>query len=189
VTHPAQYLSFTVADEEYAVEILHVREITQFDRLTRVPSAPACVRGVMNLRGAVVPVVDLAVKLGLPESRVTKLTCVVIVDVVVGDERTQMGILADTVNQVIELGAADIEPPPPFGTRVRIEYLVGLGRVDGGFLVILDADKLLAIDDLVTTPWSESDGSATATEAACGAAEPAEGAEEEERADGLMEPA
>jgi purine-binding chemotaxis protein CheW len=151
MTQAKQYLSFSVADEQYAIDVLHVREITQYGRLTRVPAAPACVRGVMNLRGAVVPVVDLAVKLGLPESRVTKLTCVVIVDVAVSEETTPMGILADSVSQVIDLGPADIEPPPPFGTRIRAEYLSGLGRVDGAFLVILDVDRLLSIDDLLTT--------------------------------------
>ena len=145
---PGQYLSFTVADQEYAVEILRVREITQFERLTRVPSAPPYVRGVMNLRGAVVPVVDLAVKFGLPGSRVTKLSCVVIVDVTLGTERTRMGILADAVSQVIELGPGDIEPPPPFGTRERPEYLVGMGKVGRDFVVILDVNKALSIDDL-----------------------------------------
>jgi purine-binding chemotaxis protein CheW len=179
MTQSEQYLAFTVAGEEYAISVLHVREITQFERLTRVPAAPACVRGVMNLRGAVVPVVDLAVKLGLPESRVTKLTCVVIVDVAFGEEHTQMGILADSVSQVIELGPADIEPPPPFGTRVRVEYLVGLGRLDGAFLVILDVDRLLSIDDLLTGSWSASEGSAAETE---------EGPLEE-RTDTLAEPA
>jgi purine-binding chemotaxis protein CheW len=156
MTGPAQYLSFSVADEEYATHVLHVREITQLERLTRVPSAPRCVRGVMSLRGAVVPVVDLAVKLGLPESRVTRLTCVVIVDVPAGDGHTQVGILADSVNQVIELGPADVEPPPPFGTRVRLEYLVGLGKVDGRLLMILDVGRLLDVESLAGAPSADA---------------------------------
>jgi purine-binding chemotaxis protein CheW len=150
-----QYLSFSVADEEYATAVLHLREITQLERLTRVPSAPRCVRGVMSLRGAVVPVVDLAVKLGLPESRVTRLTCVMIVDVAAGDGRMAVGILADAVNHVIELGPADIAPPPSFGTRVRLEYLVGLARVDARLVMILNVERLLDIETLLEAASSE----------------------------------
>jgi len=139
-----QYLSFQLAGEEFAFGILRVKEILEYDTLTRVPSAPAAVRGVINLRGSVVPVADLSLMFGLPATTVTKRSCVIIVEVRVDGEELVMGILADAVNQVIELAPETIEPPPAFGSRVRVEYLVGMGKVDARkFVLILDIDRLL----------------------------------------------
>lgn len=139
-----QYLSFHLAGEEFAFGILRVKEILEYDTLTRVPSAPAAVRGVINLRGSVVPVVDIALLFGLPSTAVTKRSCVIIVEVRVDGQELVMGILADAVNQVIELSPETIEPPPAFGSRVRVEYLVGMGKVDARkFVLILDIDRLL----------------------------------------------
>lgn len=140
----AQYLTFQLAGDEFAIGILRVREILEYDTITRVPSAPAAIRGVINLRGAVVPVVDLAVRFGLPATAVTKRTCIVIVEVRADDEEFVMGVLADAVSQVIDLAPGDIEPPPPFGARVRVDYLVGMGKLDRRFVLILDIDRLLA---------------------------------------------
>jgi purine-binding chemotaxis protein CheW len=103
---------------------------------------------VINLRGRVVPVVDLAVKLGLPESQITKRTCVVVVEVDLEGERSVMGVLADSVSQVLDLPQGEIEPPPPFGPRVRVECLVGMGRAGKRFVLLLDIDKLLSLDEL-----------------------------------------
>jgi purine-binding chemotaxis protein CheW len=144
----SQYLGFHMAGEEYAIGILRVREILEYDTVTKVPTTPASIRGVINLRGSVVPVIDLAVKLGLPESVVTKRSCVVVVEIVLDGERTVMGLLADAVSQVIDLPAAEIEPPPPFGTRVRVECLLGMGRAGKKFVLLLDIDRLLSTDDV-----------------------------------------
>lgn len=144
-----QYLSFFVAGEEYGVGILKVREILEFDTITRVPGTPPHVRGVLNLRGNVVPVIDLAVKLGLPETQVTRRTCVVIVEVTLDGEPTVMGLLADAVSQVIELPPDQIEPPPPFGTGIRLEFLEGMGRAGKKFVLLLDIDRVLTTNELL----------------------------------------
>ena len=139
-----QYLSFQLAGEEFAFGILHVKEILEYDTLTRVPNAPPAVRGVINLRGAVVPVLDLALLFGVPATPVTKRSCVIIVEVRVDEQDLVMGILADAVNQVIELAPDAIEPPPAFGSRVRVDYLIGMGKVESRkFVLILDIDRLL----------------------------------------------
>src|SRR5512140_205250 len=137
-----QYLSFTLAGGDYAVGILQVKEILQYESVTRVPGVPASVRGVINLRGAVVPVIDLAVKFGLPPMPVTKRTCVLIVEVALEGERTVMGVLADAVKEVLELGGKDVEPPPSFGTQVKVEYITGLAKVGKGFVLLLDLDRI-----------------------------------------------
>ena len=143
----AQYLTFQVADAEYGVGILKVREIIEYDTVTRVPHAPPAVRGVLNLRGAVVPVVDLAVKFGLPASTVTKRSCVIVVECLLDGEETVMGVLADAVSQVIDLAPADIEPAPAFGARVRVEFLQGMGKLGGRFVLLLDLDRLLSAQE------------------------------------------
>ncbi len=145
----SQYLTFRLADEEYAVGILRVKEIIQYETVTRVPTTPPWIRGVINLRGSVVPVVDLAVKFGLAESTVTPLTCIVILEVTLEGEQAVMGVMADSVSQVIELAAADIEPAPAFGTRVRVDYLHGMGKVAKKFVLILDIDKVLSADEIL----------------------------------------
>src|SRR6266436_173790 len=148
VAEQTQYLGFVVADEEYAIGILRVREILEYDTVTKVPTTPPSIRGVINLRGRVVPVVDLAVKLGLPESQVTKRTCIVVVEVNLEGERTVMGVLADAVSQVIDLPASEVEPPPSFGTRVRVDCLLGMGRAGKKFVLLLDIDKVLSAEEL-----------------------------------------
>ena|SRR5690242_8718705 len=144
-----QFLTFLLADESYAVSILRVREIIEYDTLTRVPNMPNSIRGVINLRGAVVPVVDLGVRFGLRDSRVTKRTCVIIAEVEVGGERLVMGLMADAVSQVIDLQPAEIEAPPAFGTRVRVDFLKGLGKIGKKFVLILDLDRALSNTDLL----------------------------------------
>jgi chemotaxis signal transduction protein len=143
----AQFLTFSVADEEYGISVLTVREILEYDTVTRVPKTPAFIRGVINLRGRVVPVVDLAVRFGLPPSPVTKRSCVVIVEVQVQGEPVVMGLIADAVNQVVELGPEDIEAPPSFGTRVDVAYLRGMGRAGKGFVLLLEIDRVLTTQE------------------------------------------
>jgi purine-binding chemotaxis protein CheW len=145
-----QYLTFFIAGEEYAIGILQIREIIEYNAITKVPTTPIWIRGVINLRGGVVPVVDLAVKFGLAETTITKRTCIIIVEVDLEGERTVMGIIADSVNQVIDLKPDDIEPTPSFGTRIRVDYLIGMGKVENKFVLILDIDQVLSANELLT---------------------------------------
>jgi purine-binding chemotaxis protein CheW len=143
-----QYLGFFSGEEEYAISILRVKEILQYEATTRVPGTPPSIRGVINMRGSVVPVVDLAVRLGLPESRVSKRTCIVIVEVDLEGEPTVIGLMVDSVSQVIDLGSDDIQPPPPFGPRVRIDYLIGMGRLGQRLILLLDIDRVLSATEI-----------------------------------------
>ena len=129
-----QFLTFAVADEEYAIEILRVREILAYASLTRVPRAPRWVSGVMNLRGTVVPIIDLRIKLDMEATAVTARTCIVIVDTA----GTTLGVLAEEVKQVIDLTADGIEPPPSFGTKIDLAFLAGMGDLGDRFALILD---------------------------------------------------
>ncbi len=147
---PAQFLTFFLRGAEYAVSILRIREIFEFDTLTPVPTTPGWIRGVMNLRGSVVPVVDLSVKFGLGETPITNRTCVVIVEVELDGELCIMGALVDAVSRVVELSPDDIEPPPAFGTAVRVDCLEGMGKVEEKFVPILDVDQVLSSDELLT---------------------------------------
>jgi purine-binding chemotaxis protein CheW len=146
-----QYLTFFLAGEEYAIEVLRVREIIEYGNVTRVPSMPTCIRGVINLRGSVLPVVDLAVKFGFPPTEPAKQTCIVVVEVELDSDgkQTVLGVLTDTVNQVIELRDTSIQPPPAFGTRVRLQFLRGLAEVENGFILLLDIERLLTSEELL----------------------------------------
>src|SRR5271169_2879781 len=163
-----QYLTFLTAGEEYAISIVKVTEIIENEAVTTVPNTPVWIRGVTNLRGKVVPVVDLAVKFGLPASEISKFSCIIITEVMFQGEKLTMGVLADSVNQVIELSAGDIEATPPFGTRVKTEYLLGMGALGKKFCLILDIDKVLSADELlavtesVAEPGSSNDGATDA---------------------------
>jgi purine-binding chemotaxis protein CheW len=149
-----QYLTFFVGGEEYAVNILKVKEIIEYDTVTAVPNTSAWIRGVTNLRGNVVPVIDLAVKFGLPASQVSKLSCIVITEVLCEGERVTMGVIADSVSQVLDFSANEIEAPPAFGTRVRIEFLLGMGRIGKKFCLVLDIDKVLSADEILAVTES-----------------------------------
>lgn len=154
-TNQAQYLTFSLAGEEYAIGILGVKEIIEYGTLTKVPMTPPSIRGVINLRGSVVPVIDLAVKFGLPESPITKRSCIVIVEVEAAAGRMVMGIVADAVRQVMDLAPQDIEPSPSFGTRVRVDYLLGMGKVGKKFVLILDVDRVLSSEELQAVALSQ----------------------------------
>lgn len=144
-----QFLTFYLADEEYAVTILKVTEILECAVLTKVPGTPVWIRGVLNLRGAVVPVVDLAVKFGLPPTVITRRTCVVMVEMEHEGERLVLGVMADAVNQVVELAADAIQPPPSFGPKVRVDCIQGMGDSNGRFIVLLDIDRVLSSSEIL----------------------------------------
>jgi purine-binding chemotaxis protein CheW len=147
-TVPAQYLTFMLAHEQFAIAILNIKEIIEYHGVTEVPMMPACVRGVINLRGAVVPVVDLLARFGRPSSATTKRTCVVIVEVEGLRGRRVTGVLVDAVNEVLDIASDDIEPPPDVGARERSDFICGVGKVKGKFVLLLDADRALSLDDI-----------------------------------------
>lgn len=149
-----QYLTFMIGGEEYAVSLLKVKEIIEYDTVTEIPKTPEWVRGVINLRGNVVPVIDLAVKFRLPASIAGKLTCIVITEVECEGEAAVMGVMADSVRQVIDLKPEDIEVPPTFGTRVKVDYLLGMARSGKKFCLLLDTEKVLSTDELLELPDS-----------------------------------
>ena len=157
-----QYLTFITAGEEYAISIVKVTEIVEYEAVTTVPNTPMWIRGVTNLRGRVVPVVDLAVKFGLPASGISKFSCIIITEVMVEGENLTMGVLADSVSQVIELSADEIEQTPPFGTRVKTEFLLGMGTLGKKFCLILDIDKVLSADEILAVTESIADGNPAA---------------------------
>lgn len=151
-----QYLTFLLSGEEYAVNIQRVREIIEYTTVTKVPKVPEWIRGVINLRGSVVPVVDLSLRFGLGERSATKTTCIVILEVEQDSERSVMGVIVDAVNQVIDLTPDDIEEPPSFGTRVRLDYLFGMGKLGKKFALILDIDRVLNNSELLTVSALQS---------------------------------
>jgi purine-binding chemotaxis protein CheW len=157
-----QYLTFFIAGEEYAVNILKVKEIIEYETVTVVPNTAPWIRGVTNLRGNVIPVIDLAVKFGLPASQASKFSCIVITEVSYDDETLTLGVMADSVSQVLDFSENEIESPPPFGTRVKIEFLLGMGTMGKKFCLILDIDKVLSADEFVavTDSTQASQGSA-----------------------------
>jgi purine-binding chemotaxis protein CheW len=146
-----QFLTFQVAGAEYGAEILRVKEIIEYERPTPVPQSHAAVRGLINLRGAVVPVVDLAVKMGLPAQPTTRRSCIVIVEA--GREVGLVGLAVDAVNQVIDLEDSQIEPPPDFGLPVASSLLRALGKLQKTFAFLLDVDRVLAPSEV---PRAES---------------------------------
>lgn len=169
--HPlrkVQYLTFLTAGEEYAISIVKVSEIVEYEAVTTVPNTPPWIRGVTNLRGKVVPVVDLAVKFGMPASRISKFSCIIITEVMFQGEQLTMGVLADSVSQVVDLSADEIERTPPFGTRVKTEYLLGMGAMGKKFCLILDIDKVLSADELLAVTESV-DGEGRSDQPAVGA--------------------
>jgi purine-binding chemotaxis protein CheW len=142
---PAQYLTFNLAGEVFAIGILAIKEIIEYRDLTEVPMMPACVRGVINLRGAVVPVMDLLSRFGKAPSPVGKRTCIVIVETAEGQV---VGVVVDAVNEVLDIAPADIEPAPSFGSRIRADFIQGMGKVREKFVILLDVQRVLAMSDL-----------------------------------------
>jgi purine-binding chemotaxis protein CheW len=143
-----QYLTFTLGKEDFALDIGKVREVLDYTTITKVPRMPEFLRGVINLRGNVVPVIDLRYKLGMGTVKQTVDTCIVIVEIMIDDEMTHMGALADSVKEVIQLDPSQISPPPKLGIKINNEFIRGMGKQDEKFLMILDIDKVLTADEL-----------------------------------------
>jgi purine-binding chemotaxis protein CheW len=151
-----QYLTFKLDEEIYAVDVAKVREILDFPAITKVPRTPDFMRGVINLRGSVVPVVDMRLKFGMSKTEKSVNTCIVVVEVMLDNEPTVIGALADSVQEVIELEASQIEPPPKIGSRLRVEFLRGMGKIGDRFLMILDIDKVFSGEEILQLTESAS---------------------------------
>ncbi len=145
---PTQYLTFMLAGEIYAIGILSIKEIIEYGGLTTVPMMPGAIRGVINLRGAVVPVMDLATRFGKPSSDVTKRTCIVIVELVHDGEQHVIGVVVDSVNAVQEIAPGDIEPAPSFGMKIAPDLIAGMGKVQGKFVILLNIQQVLSVTQL-----------------------------------------
>ncbi len=167
ITKPTKFVTYKLDQENYALDIDQVREVLDYTTITKVPQMPEFVRGVINLRGSVVPVVDLRAKFGLPATQRTVDTRILIVEVTVDQESTVLGALADTVKEVIELEPDQIDPPPKIGTRLKTDFIRGVGKRDNEFIIILDVDRVFSSDDLAAFQEAGS------LEAAPGAAESA----------------
>lgn len=145
---PVQYLTFTLDSESFATDIAQVREVLEFSRVTKVPRTPDYMRGVINLRGSVVPVVDLRLQFGMEETEPTIDTCIIIVEVQIDDQPTVLGALADSVQEVIELRRDQLEPAPRLGTRVKTDFIRAMGKHDDKFVIILDMNRVFSVDQL-----------------------------------------
>ena len=155
VTETAQYLTFTLDDEVFALDIGKVREVLDYTAVTRVPRTPEFMCGVINLRGNVVPVVDMRLKFGLSATEKGVNTCIIIVEVKVDDETTVLGALADSVQEVLDLDPDQVEPAPRIGTRLNIEFIRGMGKRDEGFVMILDVDRVFSVEELAACGTDE----------------------------------
>lgn len=143
-----QYLTFKLDDEVFGLAIGKVREVLDFTTITKVPRTPEYMRGVINLRGSVVPVVDLHLKFGLAQTEKTVNTCIIIVEISMEGEITVLGALADSVQEVVELEPEQIEPAPKIGTKLNTEFIKGMGKREDQFIILLDIDKVFSNDEL-----------------------------------------
>jgi purine-binding chemotaxis protein CheW len=144
-----QYLTFLLSGEMFAIAILNIKEIIEYGSLTEVPMMPGFIRGVINLRGSVVPVVDLSARFGRSRTEISRRTCIVIIEVENGDESKQdIGVMVDSVSEVLEIPRSEIEPPPAFGAKIRVDFMHGMGKIAGKFVIILNANKVLSVEEL-----------------------------------------
>ena len=153
-----QYLTFVLGGEMYALGIFNIKEIIDYGNLTYVPMMPAFVRGVINLRGSVVPVVDLLARFGKGSTQIAKRTGIVIVETIDGSGRQQdIGIIVDAVNEVVEIAQSDIEPPPSFGAGIRPDFISGMAKRNGRFVILLDINRVLSIEEMANLSQTHLD--------------------------------
>jgi len=156
ITETTQYLTFRLEDEVFALDISQVREVLDFTAITKVPRSPEFMRGVINLRGSVVPVVDMRLKFSMTRTEQTLNTCIIIAEINVEGETLVLGALADSVQEVIELGPSSIEPAPKIGSRFDTEFIKGMGKRDEEFIIILDIDRIFSAGELASTALAEA---------------------------------
>lgn len=154
-TSSQQYVTFSLGKELFGVEVNRAREILSLTPVTKVPQTPDYLLGVINLRGQVVPVVDMRLKLGLPAGVETEDTCIIVVEVQIDGEPIVVGALADAVREVLEIRSDQIEPPPRLGTRLKTEFITGMGRIDEQFMILLNIDRIFNSDELTFIQHSD----------------------------------
>ena len=160
-----QYLTFLLGGEMFAIGILNIKEIIEYGSLTEVPMMPEFIRGVINLRGSVVPVIDLSARFGRKSTEVSRRTCIVIIEVNAGTEdeaKQDVGVMVDSVSEVLEIARGEIEPPPAFGAKIRIDFVRGMGKVAGKFVIILNVDRVLSVDEMAEISRINPEATATA---------------------------
>jgi len=157
ITEASQYLTFKLDQEIYALDITQVSEVLDFSEITKVPRMPDFMRGVINLRGGVVPVVDLRLKFGMTRTEKTVDTCIIIIDLTIEGDTTLLGVLADSVQEVMIMEPGQISPPPKIGTRLDTEFIKGMGKKNDEFVIIVDIDKVFSIDDMIILQAHEED--------------------------------
>lgn len=145
-----QFLTFALGSEMFAVATLSVKEIIEYGQLTEVPMMPGFIRGVINLRGAVVPVIDLSSRFGRSATLITRRTCIVIIEVPNEEDKQDIGVVVDSVSEVLEIPAEQIEPPPGFGAKIRTDFIQGMGKVNDKFVILLDVGKVLSVEEIST---------------------------------------
>lgn len=155
ISETTQYLTFKLDEEVFALDVAKVREILEESNITKVPQTPDFMRGVINLRGSVVPVIDLRLKFGMSETVKTVNTCIIVVEVCMDGETIVLGALADSVQEVIEMEPEKIEAAPHIGTRLNADFIKGMGKVDGHFVMILDIDKIFSGGELAPVAMQE----------------------------------
>jgi len=150
VVEQKQYLTFTLGGEMFSIGILCIKEIIWYAQLTEVPMMPACIRGVINLRGAVVPVMDLSTRFGKAPTAVSKSTCIIIVEIEADadGERQNLGVVVDAVQEVLEIASSDIEAAPTFGAKIRSDFIEGIGKVNGKFVILLNVNSVLSTEEI-----------------------------------------
>ncbi|WP_084545029.1 chemotaxis protein CheW [Derxia gummosa] len=158
----SQYLVFSLAREQFGVGTQRVREIIEYRTVASVPMVPRYMRGVINLRGAVVPVIDLNARFGRAETELSRRTCIVILDVQAGDETHVLGIIVDSVTAVRQIEADQIEPAPSFGAGIRADFIEGMAKVNGNFVILLDLARVLSVDELSAIELGAERGAAAA---------------------------
>ena len=158
-----QYLTFQLSGEMYAVGILNVKEIIEYGQLTEIPMMPAFIRGVINLRGSVVPVIDLAARFGGHQTEISRRTCIVIIELASEDDKHDIGVVVDAVSEVLEVSKAEIEPPPAFGAKIRADFIEGMGKIGGKFVIILNIQRVLSVDEIASLATVSEQGAQSTT--------------------------
>jgi len=143
-----QYLSFTIGDEIYALDIMKVREVLLYSKITKVPCTPDYMLGVINLRGSIVPVIDVGLKFGMMNNQKITRKCIIIIEVIIEKEELVIGALVDAVQEVFELESSLIEPPPKFATTLHADFITGMGKYDDKLIIILDINKMFSSDEM-----------------------------------------
>ncbi len=152
----AQYLTFTLGEETYAFDVGNVREVLEVIPITKIPRMPLFVSGVINVRGSVVPVIDLRLKLGMPMADKTINSCIIVIEVSIEGVNTVLGVLVDSVQEVVEFDASKIEPPPKIGAGIRSDFLQGIGKRDERFVMIMNLSRVLSVEEAMMLQAAEA---------------------------------